>query len=306
MHTLHFIVMTCLLMFATSASAVEQITFYHNDAAGSPIAATDGSGNLLWDQAYDAWGVPIPSPSGDPRSFTGASRDSDTGLSDLQARWYSPELGRMLAMDPVSFHEGNIQSFNFYAYGNNNPYRYDDPTGESPKEFLVETVPAFGQSMYAMGQVFVGLSTNDWAMYYAGGDRLRELQSSNIEALVSGVSPPLVGDAYKAVSKSRSLTKIAGKADDVVDSAPNPRRIHSARELIRSGEESGPHHNFPGTFDGTIFKQGERRVIKDDYIQYDLRGTLNGRSGTYEIGVKPSASGRVEVIQHRFFKPDKK
>lgn len=135
MNTLHFIVMTCLLMLATSASAVEQITFYHNDAAGSPIAATDDSGNLLWDQAYDAWGVPIPNPSGDPRGFTGASRDSDTGLSDLQARWYSSELGRMLAMDPVSFHEEDIQSFNFYAYANNNPYRYLDADGRNPTPF---------------------------------------------------------------------------------------------------------------------------------------------------------------------------
>lgn len=171
MNTLHFIVMTCLLMFATSASAVEQITFYHNDAAGSPIAATDGSGNLSWDQAYDAWGVPIPNPSGDPRGFTGASRDSDTGLSDLQARWYSSELGRMLAMDPVSFHEEDIQSFNFYAYANNNPYRYLDADGRNPTPFsmhlndtriraIAKSDPAFhaeAKAWQATGTVIVSL-----------------------------------------------------------------------------------------------------------------------------------------------------
>ncbi|ARU26092.1 RHS repeat domain-containing protein [Cellvibrio sp. PSBB006] len=280
MKTLHFIVITCLLMFATSASAVEQITFYHNDAAGSPIAATDDSGNLLWDQAYDAWGVPIPSPSGDPRGFTGASRDSDTRLSDLQARWYSPELGRMLAMDPVSFHEGNIQSFNLYAYGNNNPYRYDDPNGESPKEFLFETVPAFGQSMYAMGQVFVGLATNDWAMYYAGGDRLRELQSSNIDALVSGVSPPLVGDAFK----------LARNADKIQDRLPDNALVCRGGTCTadRFASGSGVKTDAAGKLDGVSVNSASGRTLEDLTV-----GIPHPQVGVTTVGDVRRAGGDV-------------
>jgi hypothetical protein len=39
-----------------------------------------------------------------------------------------------------------------------------------------------------------------------------------------------------------------------------------------------------------------------EIIGYNPSRTLNG---TYEIGVKPSATGRTEVITHRFFRQDK-
>jgi hypothetical protein len=43
----------------------------------------------------------------------------------------------------------------------------------------------------------------------------------------------------------------------------------------------------------------------NDSIQYRLPGTVNGQSGTYEIFTRPSVSGRTEVVQHRFFRPDR-
>jgi hypothetical protein len=52
--------------------------------------------------------------------------------------------------------------------------------------------------------------------------------------------------------------------------------------------------------------RGARTVKSKDYVEYTLRGVANGRTGTYEIGVRPSQSGRNEVITHWFFRPDKK
>jgi hypothetical protein len=51
-------------------------------------------------------------------------------------------------------------------------------------------------------------------------------------------------------------------------------------------------------------RRGNRQVISDNYILYSQRGSINGVEGTFEIGVRPSASGRNEVIVHRFFRPD--
>jgi len=92
-----------------------------------------------------------------------------------------------------------------------------------------------------------------------------------------------------------------------------PNRINSARVLLRSAEETGPYHNFPESFNEQIF-QGSRTVtrnffkvdrqsLSNDSILYRAPGSINGKAGTFEIGVRPSVSGRTEVIMHRFFRP---
>lgn len=91
--------------------------------------------------------------------------------------------------------------------------------------------------------------------------------------------------------------------------ATQPNRIYSARELVRRAENPrfnnapNPNHNFPESFNEQIFS-GTRTVKSPNYVEYTSPGTLNGRTGSFEIGVRPSASGRTEVIVHRFFRPD--
>jgi len=36
-----------------------------------------------------------------------------------------------------------------------------------------------------------------------------------------------------------------------------------------------------------------------------MPGVVNGKTGIFEIGVRPSLSGNTEVIMHRFFRPIK-
>jgi RHS repeat-associated protein len=62
--------------------------------------------------------------------------DKETGLVYAGARYYDPVIGRLMGYDPVGFVEGSPQSFNRYAYGNNNPYSYVDPNGETPAHIL--------------------------------------------------------------------------------------------------------------------------------------------------------------------------
>ena len=45
------------------------------------------------------------------------------------ARFYSPRLGRFIQPDTIVPEPGNPQALNRYAYVNNNPLRYTDPTG---------------------------------------------------------------------------------------------------------------------------------------------------------------------------------
>ena len=120
-----------LLLVAPTVQA-GTITYFHNDLAGSPLVATNQEGHVIWRESYRPYGerlVNSAAASGNAVWFTSRRQDAESGLVYMGARHYDPVAGRFVSMDPVGFDEGNIHSFNRYAYANNNPYRYKDPDG---------------------------------------------------------------------------------------------------------------------------------------------------------------------------------
>ena len=122
------------LLLMLPAMATESVTYYHNDVAGTPMLATDAAGNLLWKETYLPYGK---KQTNDPASvenrigYAGKPYDTATGLSYMGARYYDPLTGRFTGVDPKGFDQANLQSFNRYAYANNNPYKFVDPDGRA-------------------------------------------------------------------------------------------------------------------------------------------------------------------------------
>lgn len=105
------------------------VEYIHTDALGSPVAVTDASGNLVERDVYEPYGSPtIRSPSDRP-GFTGHVADSLTNLTYMQQRYYDPQIGRFLSVDPVTAYSNPVGAFNRYWYANNNPYKFTDPDG---------------------------------------------------------------------------------------------------------------------------------------------------------------------------------
>jgi RHS repeat-associated protein len=101
--------------------------------------ATDGYGNVLRREDYSAFGErrknETSANSGanaDSIWYIGKPQDSATGLVYFGARWYDPQVSRFVGFEPAGVDEGNPHSFNRYAYGNNNSYKYLDPDGRQP------------------------------------------------------------------------------------------------------------------------------------------------------------------------------
>ena len=100
-----------------------------SDHLGSVRLVVNASnGNILQRMDYDTWGKVLSdtNPGFQPFGFAGGIYDQDTGLVKFGARDYDPETGRWISKDPIRF-DGGI---NLYAYANNDPVNYTDPTGE--------------------------------------------------------------------------------------------------------------------------------------------------------------------------------
>lgn len=74
-------------------------------------------------------------PDVDIHHFTGKERDSESGLDNFGARYYTSGMGRFMSPD-VPFADqqpGNPQSWNLYSYTRNNPLAFVDDTGSGTR-----------------------------------------------------------------------------------------------------------------------------------------------------------------------------
>jgi RHS repeat-associated protein len=102
------------------------------DQVGSTRIVTQANGAVCFDQDYFPYGQEVySSPGSCPQSykFTGYERDAETGLDYAFARYYNARLGRFMSGDPLAGDVGDPQSLNRYAYVQNNPTNFIDPTG---------------------------------------------------------------------------------------------------------------------------------------------------------------------------------
>jgi len=141
------------LLFGAAQVSAQQVTYFHNDIAGSPVVATDSAGNIVWKETYKPYGerqVNSAAAASNRIGFAGKPFDPSTGLSYAGARYYDPVIGRFLGPDADEVQPDHLNGINRYAYANNNPHRYVDPDGHSPIDvaFLVWDIGKLGLAVY--------------------------------------------------------------------------------------------------------------------------------------------------------------
>ena len=130
--------------------------FYENNIFGDITAIYDDEGNVVASYKYDAWGN-LTTTSSKNNFFTDASLfkyrgyiyDWDTGFYYLQSRYYDPEVGRFLNSDSVEYlgANGDLISYNLYAYCSNNPVMNTDYTGHFVISATVATLLGIGVAL---------------------------------------------------------------------------------------------------------------------------------------------------------------
>lgn len=126
--------------------------YYHADALGSTLRLTDAAGSVTTSYSYEAFGkTTITGTSANPFQYTGRENDG-TGVYYYRARYYSPTMQRFISEDPLlkercwqqlspdvvpkfkRFTKGKPiipppPLLHGYAYVDNNPIRFADPSG---------------------------------------------------------------------------------------------------------------------------------------------------------------------------------
>jgi len=108
------------------------LNFMLGDHLGSTSLVTDATGVVVSEIKYKAWGE-VRYASGTPLTkytYTGQYSDSYINLLWYGSRHYDPALGRFIQPDSiVPLASQGVQAWDRYAYVNNAPTRYTDPTG---------------------------------------------------------------------------------------------------------------------------------------------------------------------------------
>ena len=286
------------LLLAIPSGQAGELTFIHSDQYGTPVAASDASGAMLWRQGLYPYGASLTTagPSGNPAhvsggiGFHGKRFEPGTGLSYFGARHYSATLGRFVSIDPQPFAEDNPHSVNRYAYGNNNPYKYVDPDGH-----VAETVfdlISLAMSIHAYKQEPTLL--NGLSLAYDGLAAAVPFLPGGIGIIRhSGKATDAVGEAAKGVG---TAAKGSGEAIQVTKSGV--ALPAGAKHQIPEGYVQNPHRS--GSYGEVVDGKFKERLRIDpptppgqkgpNYSHYHLDGKgthYSPRPGNKDPGFGP-------------------
>ncbi len=172
---------------------------------------------------------------GDHR-FLGATRDADSGLTLLGARYYDPVTGCFISVDPILNLEVPAH-LHAYAYGFNNPVTFSDASGLEPRD----------QNGNFDGDPYSSPSTTSWAYLNGCGGNLSCVGTwvgQNTLHYYGGLAEGLVGLAFFACS---SICMVGASVHSAVG-AFSDWDAHLANEQAK-GEQfrewwSDPWNNF--------------------------------------------------------------
>lgn len=276
-------------LLLASRQPENQITttyYYHLDHFGTPRRLTDSNDRIVGSHDYYAFGPDMSGGATEPNAtalkYTGHERDSWGGLFGtldyMHARYYDPDLGRFLSVDPalnVKRIMHQPQGWNRYAYAVNSPMRYLDPDG---REHVQE--PGFTKPMTAEN---LDLQHAPW--YIKASFRIPG------EILLAGAGEGLISGARGLFAMAR----FALEERLVIQEAAMILRSPALREAIaalRAGK------------DGATFVIGKYEIVASTELEASAM-TLRGMNGstTFLLGrqaLKSNAELVKTVLQETF------
>jgi RHS repeat-associated protein len=241
-------------------AVVDSLQFLHTDHLGSPVAATDADGNVVGTASYYPFGE-LRQGTGlfdTTRGFTGQIHDAGTGLNFYNARYMDSALGRFISPDSIVPNPANPSNYNRFAYVNNSPLVYTDPTGHCSYvgehdscDYIAEG-SSVGFGIYTQHAI-VRMAAEDERL-----EQLTELKSELIQTLQT--KPGLNLSKSDVLRGENNAKRIVKEAHELLDAdnfeklvAERQQRLNFRDSQQNDNDDSGPslRDGFVGV--GTMF-----------------------------------------------------
>ncbi len=190
----------------TRSNGAQNLRYQHTDALGSPVAVTDATGKVISQTDYEPFGQVVGNPAYNGMGYAGNVMDGPTGLVQMQQRYYDPQVGRFLSVDPVTMYsKGDMRLFNRYVYAYNNPYKFTDPDGRCPDACVIEGGVVVGTAVvYAAAAALATIGA-----CAAACDKIQRSIESAADQLRSTVQNAMSDTAASAGEKIKEGTEAA-------------------------------------------------------------------------------------------------
>lgn len=150
------------------AGGTSGVYYLYTDHLGSTSVTADETGLSTSALMYKAWGE-TRAGTGDAHTdygYTGQREDQSINLMWYGSRWYDPYLSRWTSPDSIIPEQvQGVQAWDRYAYVNNNPIRYNDPSGHfiiGPLVLITAGVLLIGAA-FSISEIITGIDQVAWA-----------------------------------------------------------------------------------------------------------------------------------------------
>jgi RHS repeat-associated protein len=207
----------------------------------SVVANYDGTiyinGGRLARQGYKAWGeqrFPDPlnsSPLPTTFRYTGQRESETFGLYWYGSRWYDSSLGRFTSPDTIiPLASQGVQAWDRYAGMNNNPVRYNDPSGHCLILCTMIIGAAVGAIVGAVGYTAytaaTGTEFNTGHMLMAAG--------------AGAIAGAVIGSGIGLLAAAETAATTAAVAETANTACGGDMCAGEAQEAIQNVEEAAP------------------------------------------------------------------
>jgi RHS repeat-associated protein len=216
----------CEMTFEQINNSTGAVTYLHHDQAGSTRLITSSSGKVEGKCSYSAYGTPAcEGTATTPLGYDGQYTSTDTGLVYLRNRVYDPVTAQFLTRDPLEAITGVP-----YAYADDNPLNYSDPSGAISLSTIVTVVVA--------GAADVGCGAT---VEVPGVDALTcggaaDADSAAAADIAGDEAASAVADTQARLTERTRVTRETPVARRAVALSGTTQRTRVRKESMRSGK----------------------------------------------------------------------